>query len=93
MFGQKQKPIRSVASDGLTWYTSNGLTNIYKISKNQFNRKIGFKIETEIEHQSQSSPKIIGILNSEKINFGPKFGNANSDRRWMQAQNGAKFDF
>ena len=63
MFSQKIIMIQLVGSDGLTKYIQAMVSlNIYKNSTDQYGRNIGFKVENEIEDQSQSSPTSIGIL-------------------------------
>ena len=72
MFSQKPKLIRSVASDGLINIYRRGVSpNIYKKGANKFGRKLGFKIENESEDQTQSSPKLIGILTVLRWILGP----------------------
>ena len=44
-------------------YTGDGLTKyLQKNGANKFGRKMGFKIENEIDDQIQSIPKSTGIL-------------------------------
>ena len=63
---------RSVASDGLTKCIQAMVSlNVHKNSANKFGRKMGFKIENEIEDQDQSIPKLIGILTHVFCTFGP----------------------
>ena len=70
--------------------------NIYKNSANKFGRKMGFKIENEIEDQDQSIPKLIGILTHVFCIFGPNLvilAWTGDELSCRQAQNGVTFDF
>ena len=81
MSSQKQKPIWSVASDGLAKYLQiTGSVNIYKSSLNQFAIAMGFKTENEIENQSI---KIDRNRKSVKMHFGSKFVNDGVDKLKM----------
>ena len=88
---------RSVASDGLTKCIQAMVSlNIYKNSANKFGRKTGFKIESEIEDQDQSIPKITGILTHVFCTFGPNLvilAWTGDELLCRQAQNGVTFDF
>ena len=70
--------------------------NIYKNRANKFGRKTGFKIESEIEDQDQSIPKLIGILTHVFCIFGPNLvilAWTGDELSCRQAQNGVTFDF
>ena len=96
MFGQKTKPFRSVTSNGLTKFTSDGFTKWYKNSANKLGGKIGCKIEKEIEDQSQSNPKWIRTSTVLRCILGLNLDNITSIGRkiWHgQNQNMVNFYF
>ena len=77
-------------------YTGDGLPKYLQNSANKFGRKMGFKIENEIEDQDQSIPKLIGILNQVFCTFGATLGVlawTGDKLSCPQAQNGVTFDF
>ena len=69
---------------------------IYKKRANKFGRKMGFKIENEIEDQDQPIPKLIGILTQEFCTFSPNsviLAWTGDEISCRQAQHGVTFDF
>ena len=70
--------------------------NIIQKSANKFGRKIGFKIENEIEDQNQSYQKFRTILTLLRCIFGLNLVilACTADELWCtQTQNSVKFDF